>query len=193
VDRELELVEAARQGSLEAFSNLIRLHQAQVRAYLARYVRQREAIDDLAQETFFAAYRSLASFRGGASLRIWLLGIARNQALMFFRSERVRQTERIDSFDSALEEWLVQDLERDLEDPAAQEREVEALRGCLRQLPETSANMVSDHYFRRKTAAQIGRETRKNPGAIWIALLRIRESLRRCIEKKLSVAEAGDE
>ena len=193
MDREVGLMEEARQGSLEGFSELIRLHQAQVRAYLARYVRRREAIDDLAQESFFAAFRSLSAFQGKSSFRLWLLGIARNQALMFLRKEFARRSERIDSFHEALEEWLAADLEHEAEDPAAQAREVGALRGCLGQLPEGSASVVRQHYFKRMTASQIGQATGRSPGAVWVALLRIREALRRCIEKKIGVPEVVGE
>lgn len=193
MDREEELTQAARKGSVEAFSDLIRLHQAQVRSYLARYVHRREAIDDLAQETFFAAYRSLGAFREQSSLRLWLLGIARNQALMFLRKETVRRAERIDSFDVLLDECLVEDLERDAAPPDLREREVKTLRGCLGQLPEGSASMVNQHYFKKMTASQIGRLTGRSAGAVWIALLRVREALRRCIERKLALAEGVDE
>jgi RNA polymerase sigma-70 factor (ECF subfamily) len=187
MDMEATLVDEARRGSTKAFSDLIRIHQAQVRAYLARYVRRREAIDDLAQETFFAAFRAFSSFRGASSVRLWFLGIARNQALMFLRQERTHRADRLDSLASNLEEWLAQDLERATVDPGLHERQMEALRGCLRKLPESSSSLVRGHYFARKSASDLARESGRSPGAVWIALMRIREALAQCVEQKLAV------
>lgn len=192
MDTEQDLIEEARRGNLDAFSDLIRLHQAQVRAYLARYVRRRDAIDDLAQDTFLAAFRSLSSFRGTSSLRLWLLGIARNQALMFLRRELGRRSGRA-SFEALTEEWLAQDLAvQPVEDEGAA-REVEALRGCLRELPEPSADMVRRHYFERMSASQIAKATDRSPGAVWVALMRVRDALRRCVERKMAMSGVADE
>ena len=68
---EKSMVEAAQKGSLDAFNALI-LHY-QTRVYnLARYILHDDAAaDDAAQEAFIAAYRALASFKGG-SFRAWL-------------------------------------------------------------------------------------------------------------------------
>jgi RNA polymerase sigma factor (sigma-70 family) len=94
MDNEARWVEEARGGSAEAFSELVRVHHAPVRAYLARYVRDRETADDLAQETFLSAFRSLPTWRGDAPLRMWLLGIARNRALTHLRDEERRRSDR---------------------------------------------------------------------------------------------------
>ena len=62
-----------------AFGELVRRHQSSVRQFL-RYLTRGDVAtaDDLAQETFVHAYRSLARFRGDASFSTWLLGIGRN-------------------------------------------------------------------------------------------------------------------
>ena len=62
-----------------AFATLVRRHQSAVRSLLRRLTAGDHAwADDLAQETFLSAYRSLASFRGQARLSSWLYRIAYN-------------------------------------------------------------------------------------------------------------------
>jgi RNA polymerase sigma-70 factor (ECF subfamily) len=62
-----------------AFGDLVRRHQSAVRAFLRHLTRGDHALaDDLAQETFLRAYRSLAGYRGASALSTWLLGIAYN-------------------------------------------------------------------------------------------------------------------
>jgi len=62
-----------------AFAELVRRHQSAVRGLLRRLSGGDAALaDDLAQETFLKAYRSLAGWRGGARLSTWLHRIAYN-------------------------------------------------------------------------------------------------------------------
>src|SRR5437899_348867 len=91
-DETSKLVADVRSGSKEAFSHLVRLHQAKVRCYLGRFVRGADAVDDLAQETFIAAYRSIAAYRQDSSVAHWLLGIARNLALKHLRDDQRRRS-----------------------------------------------------------------------------------------------------
>lgn len=63
-----------------AFGELVRRHQSAVRRFLRHLASGDAALaDDLAQEAFVDAWRSLARFRGEASFLTWLLGIARNR------------------------------------------------------------------------------------------------------------------
>ncbi len=58
--------------------------------------RSRDAADDIAQETFIVAYDRMYAFRGEASAKSWLFGIARNKSLHVLRSalfRRVRPTD----------------------------------------------------------------------------------------------------
>lgn len=63
----------------DAFGELVARHQSAVRRYLRHLTRGDAALaDDLAQETFVQAYRSLARYRADSSFSTWLLGIAHN-------------------------------------------------------------------------------------------------------------------
>lgn len=62
-----------------AFGDLVLRHQSAVRHFLRHLTRADAALaDDLAQETFVQAYRGLRRFRGQATFRTWLLGVAHN-------------------------------------------------------------------------------------------------------------------
>jgi RNA polymerase sigma-70 factor (ECF subfamily) len=81
-----ELVEAARRGSTEAFSVLVGRHQAAVRGFLRRSCGNWADAEDLAQDTFIAAWSNLDQYGGAASFRAWLCGIAYRKALSHHRS-----------------------------------------------------------------------------------------------------------
>ena len=75
---DLDLVtRVLAQDDRHAYGELVRRHQSAVRALLRRLTSGEHALaDDLAQETFLAAHRSLPRFRGDAAFSTWLLGIA---------------------------------------------------------------------------------------------------------------------
>ena len=84
-----ELVSLALAGSDVAFSQLVRRHQAMVRAFLRRSLGGGWAeADDLAQETFVAAWGALRSLKDPDGLRAWLCGIAWRKAQDRIRSAR---------------------------------------------------------------------------------------------------------
>lgn len=86
---DAELVGHALAGSDVAFGQLVRRHQALVRAFLRRTLGGGWAeADDLAQEAFLAAWQSLRSLREPAGVRAWLCGIAWRKAQDRIRSAR---------------------------------------------------------------------------------------------------------
>ena len=79
-EAEARWVEAARGGDRDAFRRLVELHQDTV-ITAARYIAgSREDAEDIAQETFLRAWRSLRGFAGESSFRTWILVIAANAA-----------------------------------------------------------------------------------------------------------------
>jgi RNA polymerase sigma-70 factor, ECF subfamily len=60
--------------------------------------RRRDAADDIAQEVFLAAYNQMYAFRGESSVKSWLLAIARNKSLNYWRSAFIRKVVPLDLF-----------------------------------------------------------------------------------------------
>jgi len=86
-DSEL-IARVLAQDDRAAFGELVRRHQSAVRRFLRHLAGGDAALaDDLAQETFLQAHRSLARYRGDAAFATWLLGIAHNH----WRNARRRQ------------------------------------------------------------------------------------------------------
>jgi len=76
----------------QAFCQLVERHQAAIRAFLRRLLAgDHAAADDLAQETFLAAYSKLHTWKGDAQLSTWLHSIAYRKFL-----ERLRREKRFD-------------------------------------------------------------------------------------------------
>ncbi|MFL5295904.1 MAG: RNA polymerase sigma factor [Phenylobacterium sp.] len=86
------LVAAAQGGSAEAFARLVDRHQQALRAFLRRACGDWALADDLAQETFLAAWSRIGRLKDGASVRAWLCGIGYNKHLTMRRSAARNRT-----------------------------------------------------------------------------------------------------
>jgi RNA polymerase sigma-70 factor, ECF subfamily len=85
-----DLVHAAKAGSHEAFGELQQIYSRRLYQRILSITRNREDAEDALQDTFFRAYRSLASFEGRARFSSWLTTIGINSALMILRRRRAR-------------------------------------------------------------------------------------------------------
>jgi RNA polymerase sigma factor (sigma-70 family) len=110
------LVAAAQGGSADAFSRLVERHQQPLRAFLRRACGDWAQADDLAQETFLAAWSRIGRLKAGASVRAWLCGIGYNKHLTAVRSagrERARgaayEADRESALDAAPEDKIALD------------------------------------------------------------------------------------
>ncbi|HEX9366267.1 MAG TPA: sigma-70 family RNA polymerase sigma factor [Vicinamibacterales bacterium] len=115
MDPDRALVEAAAGGSRDAFDELVRRHQAAM-IRLARVLTSgRGDAEDLAQDVFVRAWRSLRSFRGESTFRTWLHRVAIN----VIRTSQSRQGRLMRVFVS-------RDREDPPPDPASGEEPVDA-------------------------------------------------------------------
>ena len=79
-DDDRALIAAIRGGSESAFNILVDRHQQGVRTFLRRLLGNDADADDMAQETFLAAWTHARSFREEGDVRSWLCGIAWRKA-----------------------------------------------------------------------------------------------------------------
>ncbi|MDG2273436.1 MAG: sigma-70 family RNA polymerase sigma factor, partial [Halioglobus sp.] len=75
-----QLVARVQKGDSRAFDLLVLKYQHKIFSLISRYVRDADEVQDVAQEAFIKAYRSLPSFRGDSAFYTWLYRIAINTA-----------------------------------------------------------------------------------------------------------------
>jgi RNA polymerase sigma-70 factor (ECF subfamily) len=87
VKPEAVLVERICAGDREAFNELYKMFAPMVHGIVLAKV-PRDEVDDIVQNVFFAAYKSINTLRDRNSVGGWLATIARNRANEFYRSAR---------------------------------------------------------------------------------------------------------
>ena len=95
-DKEEQLITRSQQGDVDAFNQLVSLYQQLVYNTIFRLLGNYDMASDITQDTFIAAFRSIRTYRGGASFRAWLLRIGTNLVRDHWRRIQRHPTSSID-------------------------------------------------------------------------------------------------
>lgn len=110
-----ELVQRCQAGEIEAFQELTARYYQKILLVVTGILNHREDALEVAQETFFRAYKKIKSFKGGSAFYTWLYRIAVNQAIDFQRRQKRNPME----FRESMEE-VVDSQEESVRDPLSQ-------------------------------------------------------------------------
>ena len=87
-ESDLYLVKKCQQGDKGAFELLVIKYQKRMFNVIFGVVRNRDIVEDLAQETFLNAYRSIGSFKGDSSFYTWIYRIGVNVSLNYLSKQK---------------------------------------------------------------------------------------------------------
>lgn len=102
----MELAQLARDGDESAFSEIMRRYSPRVFRVASRFYRQREQVEDAAQEVFLKAFTQLGSYEGRGSMEGWLTRITTNTCLNLLRSAKRRPELTISDLTEDETTWL---------------------------------------------------------------------------------------
>jgi RNA polymerase sigma-70 factor, ECF subfamily len=103
---DLELVRLARGGDEPAFAEIVRRYSPRVFRVAGRFFRQRERVEEAAQEVFLKAFTELDSYEGRGSFEGWLTRIATNTCLNLVRSAKRRPELTVSDLTEDEGDWL---------------------------------------------------------------------------------------
>jgi len=93
---EAPLVEEARRGNIEAFTELVNRYEGKILRLTQHITGNREDAEDALQETFLKAFSRLDQFHGDSRFYTWLVRIAVNESLMKLRKRKTSQAVSLD-------------------------------------------------------------------------------------------------
>ncbi|MCZ2075403.1 MAG: RNA polymerase sigma factor [Bryobacteraceae bacterium] len=107
---EADLVERAKNGETEAFTELVNRYERKIYR-LAKHITQNdEDAEDVLQEAFLKAYSHLADFQGQSKFYTWIVRIAVNESLMKLRKRKSDRTVSMDENIDTGEETVVREI-----------------------------------------------------------------------------------
>jgi RNA polymerase sigma-70 factor, ECF subfamily len=173
------IVRRVLAGESASYAVLVERHQQHVRRVVSGLI-EPSAIEALVQQTFVGAYESLVRYKQGQSFSHWLSGIAKNLLKMELR-RRIREQRHLKAYHQhLLDKVEAHGVEDDVNLLDA------ALAECLKGLAPAAAQLVQLRYAEGLGIAEVSARMNRSSLATRQMLFRVRNALRRCVERKVS-------
>lgn len=169
-DADLGLVLRAQSGDASAFGELVDRYERPVYGIVSRMVHTRDDVDDIVQDVFVSAYKSIRGFRRDARFSTWLHTIAVNTTL-----KRLKVMKRNSHLSIDDPEYGIADTMEAENSPSPlgslQDREQnEAVRRAIDCLPDKQKIVVVLHYFEDHSCEEIASMLECSVGTVWSRL-----------------------
>lgn len=187
---ERELLESARRGDRGAFRRIVERHQDDVFYLALGLVRNREDAQDVTQDVFIRAYKSIGRFRGDSGLGTWLYRVTLNACRDHQRKGRFMKLQQ--SLGLVAEEdsrWVEQRPDADPERLTVAGQLREDLARALQRLSPAERDTFVLRQFNQLSIRETSQVTGRAEGTVKNLLFRALTKLR----KELAVHREAEE
>lgn len=177
--QQRQLIDEALSGDPAACGELYDDNARWVKVYFLRSGFAQADADDLVQETFARAFRSLVTFDAGRGpFRPWLAAIARNAA-----RKRWSARQSPENFDPELAEDVLAAPD-DTRGSAELREEIDAVRQCIAALPDDLRRVISLRYVEGLTTRGIAAEVDLAEATVRLRIDDARRRIEQCLRGK---------
>ncbi|HLZ68269.1 MAG TPA: sigma-70 family RNA polymerase sigma factor [Dehalococcoidia bacterium] len=179
LEAEPRLLDAAIDGDDAAFAGLYDLHLTRVYRHVFYRVGNRADAEDLTQQVFLQAWRAIARYqRTGAPFIAWLLTIAHNLIVSFYRQAKDRPALDLDPV--AAERWSNPEHE------VLAEYDRLAVRAAVLRLKPEQQHVVTMRFLENFDYATIAGALGKSEGNVRVIQHRALNELRRLLRQEVA-------
>jgi RNA polymerase sigma factor (sigma-70 family) len=174
------LVAQTQKGDAGAFDVLVERYKERLYATVYHMTANHEDANDLVQDTFIKAFKSIDSFRGHSSFYTWIYRIAVNRTINFLKRRKNRNQYSLDDLDSSIQ--TDPDL-LEIMSHVTPRREAglvelqEKLNEALQKLSEPHRAVVTMHDIQGMTHADIAKALKCSEGTVRSRLFYARQQL----------------
>lgn len=174
-----ETIRRILRGEAQLFSKLVERYKAFVFTIAWRYTNNREDAEEIAQDVFVKAYRSLADFRSDSKFSTWLFSITRNTCSTFSRKRKLETTSL--SNENVFEHAAIQDASDN--DTGIERSKAAVLNKAIGLLHTEDATVITLFYKGEQSLEEIGQILGITANNARVKLHRARQRLREIIER----------
>ena len=177
-----ELINKIISGNVDDYAILIDRYQEKLQSALAFYCQNRNDVEQFLHETFVMAYSKLSRFNQDYPFYPWLKAISLN-----LLRESIRKNK-------SLSERAVKYMEMQLiadEQSSQKDDRLTALQGCINELEQGQQQLLKNRYWQKESIDALASKLDRKPSALKMQVMRIRESLKKCIKLKMEFENAG--
>ena len=174
------IIKKVLAGQVSAYSILVDKYSSMVFTLAYNIILNREDAEEVAQDVFVKAYRSLADFRGDSKFSTWLFTITRTTCLSFLRKKKL-DTQSLDNERTGLQ---VENRESAFNANLVEQKSKHAmLNQAIAMLSPDDAQVLNLFYKGDQTLEEIGKIMRLDPNTVKVKLHRARQRLKDKMEK----------
>ncbi len=185
---DTDIIQQVLKGNQQAYAILVERYQNYVFTIVLRYVKSREDAEEVAQDIFIKAYRSLADFKGTAKFSTWLYTITTTTCITFLRKKKLE----VHSLDSEKVFAVADNLDGGMSaNQIEQKSKVTMVNEAIKLLSPDDAQVITLFYKGEQTLDEIAHALGKEVNAVKVQLHRARTRLKDKMQKHFS-AEVRD-
>lgn len=174
-------IDKVLQGDRNAYAYLVNKYKDMVFTLALKVVKDREEAEEVAQDTFIKAYKSLSKFKGDAKFSTWLYKITYNNCMDVVKKQTRRYN--VTEIDEVVENKL-QSIENTLDGIEREERAL-IIKECLEFLPEDEKTILWLFYFKELSLKEIQDVTSYSQANIKVKLHRARKRMLSIVKEKV--------
>ena len=169
-----EVVKKVIESDHELYAIIIERYQDKLLRYTYNLIRDKEKSKDSVQETFIRAYTNLNIFNTQKKFSSWIYQIAHNQAINIAKKNH-REIPLLDDLDFESPENIEENFD--------QEKDVERINGCLKDIPILYREPLSLYYIEEKTYQEISDILRIPMGTVATRINRAKTIMKNICQK----------
>jgi RNA polymerase sigma factor (sigma-70 family) len=180
---DTEIIKRILQGEQALFAQLVQRYQQYVFTLVLRFTDSREDAEEISQDVFVKAYRSLADFRGESKFSTWLYTVVRTSSITFLRKKKLDTT----SLDNERTFLQLENRESGFNANTMEQKSRHAMvNAAIRLLSPDDGQIITLFYKGEQSLEEIGRIMGMEPNTVKVRLHRARNRLREKMEKHFS-------
>nr|WP_319399835.1 RNA polymerase sigma factor [uncultured Carboxylicivirga sp.] len=172
-NKDIELIKNIKRGDVAAFSQIIDKYQHMAFTLAKGIVKNQQEAEEVTQDAFVKAYKSLDKYKGDASFSTWLYRIVYNTSISKLRS-RKPNTEDLDSKEAI--QYEANYAENNMHRLELQERK-KVLKKALGKLKEEDAFILILYYYKEHSIEEISQATGLSTANVKVKLYRGRKQM----------------
>jgi RNA polymerase sigma-70 factor (ECF subfamily) len=179
---DIDLIRQTLAGNQSAYADLVKRHQRFVFTLAVRFTKSREDAEEVAQDCFIKAYRSLESFKQESKFSTWLYSIVYTTAMTSLRKKRV-DTSSIDDEETYIQVAHVPSG-FDANNVENKSRSF-YLNQAIGQLTADDATIITLFYKGEQSLEEIAQTLGIEANSVKVKLFRARQRLKEKLERNL--------
>jgi RNA polymerase sigma factor (sigma-70 family) len=185
---DIDIIARVLNGDQQAYSILVERHRNFVFTLVLRYIKSREDAEEVAQDVFVKAYRSLADFKGNSKFSTWLYTVATTTSITFLRKKKLE----VQSLDNEQVFASADNIDGGMSANQVEHKsKVNMVNQAIKMLNADDAQVITLFYKGEQNLEEIAAILGKETNAVKVQLHRARGRLKEKMQKYFS-AEVKD-